>query len=302
MKNTLFLIAFAISFTACSDEPKPKPEPSRHRQAKGEALSPKVIYGQDNRAEYFQAPESWQKLADATAMLVRPNKIVPLGGGKFRFRNGTFGDDYNLCPEEPFRDQQNPGFCSGFLVGPNTVVTAGHCIRGDMDCTQTSFVFGFGKKSADDPLEQVSGRQIYNCIRVVKTQADPFGADFAIVKIDRQVTNVAPLKMRESGKVSAGDELVVIGHPVGLPTKIAADGIVRSENANYIVASLDTYGGNSGSAVFNARTGEVEGVLVRGETDFASKGSCQVSNVCSQDGCRGEDVTKIEKVRAALDN
>lgn len=62
------------------------------------------------------------------------------------------------------------------------------------------------------------------------------------------------------------------------------------------MANLDTYGGNSGSAVFNDRTGEVEGILVRGEVDYTYKGNCMVSNVCTDSGCRGEDVTYISEV------
>ena len=61
----------------------------------------------------------------------------------------------------------------------------------------------------------------------------------------------------------------------------------------YFVANLDTYGGNSGSAVFNATSGKVEGILVRGENDYVWRGSCRVSNKCPADGCRGEDVTKV---------
>ena len=50
----------------------------------------------------------------------------------------------------------------------------------------------------------------------------------------------------------------------------------------------------------NETTGEVEGILVRGETDFVYKNSCRVSNVCADDGCRGEDVTRITDVFDAL--
>ena len=58
------------------------------------------------------------------------------------------------------------------------------------------------------------------------------------------------------------------------------------------MANLDTYGGNSGSPVFNAQNNKVEGILVRGETDFVSNGQCNVSLVCPSTGCRGEDVTR----------
>jgi V8-like Glu-specific endopeptidase len=113
------------------------------------------------------------------------------------------------------------------------------------------------------------------------------------------VTDREPLKFRKSGQVARGTELVVIGHPSGLPTKISDGAQVRSSNRKYFVANLDTYGGNSGSAVFDARTGEVQGILVRGEEDYVSDpagGNCQATNYCPDTGCRGEDVTHITNV------
>ncbi len=85
----------------------------------------------------------------------------------------------------------------------------------------------------------------------------------------------------------------MIGHPVGLPTKFAGEAVVRSnQQSAFFVANLDTYGGNSGSPVFNSDTHEVEGILVRGETDFVPQGGCNVSLVCPTSGCRGEDCTR----------
>ena len=93
--------------------------------------------------------------------------------------------------------------------------------------------------------------------------------------------------------------MVVIGHPTGIPTKISDGAKVRMLATKYFVANLDTYGGNSGSAVLNAQSGEVEGILVRGENDYvpAEGRDCQVSNHCTNEGCRGEDVTYITNVK-----
>jgi hypothetical protein len=96
--------------------------------------------------------------------------------------------------------------------------------------------------------------------------------------------------------------LVVVGHPSGLAVKIAAGATVRSNlESAYFVANLDTYGGNSGSAVFNEQTGLIEGILVRGETDFKYKNGCYVSNICDVDGCRGEDVTRVSEILSHVD-
>jgi hypothetical protein len=81
---------------------------------------------------------------------------------------------------------------------------------------------------------------------------------------------------------------------------VAGGASVRRHDNGFFIANLDTYGGNSGSAVFNEKTGEVEGILVRGETDFIYKGSCRVSNVCTDTGCRGEDVTRMSELLSLL--
>ena len=70
-------------------------------------------------------------------------------------------------------------------------------------------------------------------------------------------------------------------------------------HGKYFSANLDTYGGNSGSAVFNANTGVVEGILVRGATDYVSdpsQGGCRVSNILGKHAGKGEDVTYITNV------
>ena len=114
-----------------------------------------------------------------------------------------------------------------------------------------------------------------------------------MVRLKRKVVGRTPLRVKRDSKAKSGDEIVVIGHPSGLPTKVAGGASVRNDAGTYFVANLDTYGGNSGSAVFDSASGEVAGILVRGETDFRRVGSCLQSNVCTDSGCRGEDVTHI---------
>jgi V8-like Glu-specific endopeptidase len=87
-----------------------------------------------------------------------------------------------------------------------------------------------------------------------------------------------------------------------LPLKVAENAFVRdNSNSSYMTCNLDTYGGNSGSPVFNSETHEVEGILVRGETDFEPSGNCNVSLVCPTTGCRGEDVTRTTEFAHLID-
>ncbi len=159
--------------------------------------------------------------------------------------------------------------------------------------------FDYKVDHADQGAVTVPSTSIYTCKRIISRTLDTTNKDdYAFIELDRKVTDRHPLKVRKFGKIAKGAALVVIGHPTGLPTKISDGANVRNLQGKFFQANLDTYGGNSGSAVFNVATEEVEGVLVRGETDYVYNQAlgCQVSNLCSNDGCRGEDVTYITNI------
>jgi len=262
------------------------------------AIEAEVIYGDDDRKDVFDPTNSSVdvELARSTAALVKSGTLTPASGvpDAMRLPAKTFGVTYGLCASEPFKDQPNPAFCSGFLVAENILVTAGHCIETQTECSSTSFIFGFSYESENQDVTLIPRENIYTCKRLIAQRVGGSNqTDYAVIELDRVVTDREPLPYRSTGMVDKGTELTVIGHPAGLPTKIAGGAAVRNnDRPAYFVANLDTYGGNSGSAVFNASSGEVEGILVRGETDFVSRGGCRVSNRCTNDGCRGEDVTR----------
>ncbi len=264
----------------------------------------RVIYGEDNRKELFD-PTNDQMLLDSarsTAILIEDKDLIKNAATPevIGLPTKSFKQRAGVCDNERFASQASAGFCSGFLVGDDLFVTAGHCIENQEGCDAISMVFGFGYDKEDKDLSKVSAKEVYHCKSIVKRelQQTATGRDYAVIKLDRPVVGRAPLKLRRTGAVHVGDGVAVIGNPVGLPTKITDGAKVRSVKAEqpYFVANLDTYGGNSGSAVFNLVTGEVEGILVRGETDFDSSGpgGCRVSRVCKDNTCRGEDVTKTE--------
>ncbi len=259
-------------------------------------VSDSVIYGEDGRHDVYEIRD--QAILDraySTVALVEA-KDLSASGGLWNLRGTNFRAQNNLCASEPYGDQNTAAFCSGSLVGPDTVLTAGHCITSASSCRNTRFVFGFVVSQPGLTHQTFENDDVYECSSVVHTQADGDGADFAVVKLSRPVVGRTPLVWRRSGSVNSGDKVYVIGHPVGLPMKITLGGRVRKVNSEYFVANLDTYGGNSGSPVFNEQTGDLEGVLVRGDDDFVSRGGCTVSNRLSENGGRGEDVTRIDQI------
>lgn len=256
----------------------------------------RVIYGDDNRQDYFQVLDEQIRLqADSTVALMRETDLAS-NGPLTAIRTIPFGANRGMCVSEPFYEQETAAFCSGFLVTPDTIVTAGHCVRTQESCATTKFVFGFKLETAGGQPRSVPGANVYGCQTLVHSVASAGGEDFAVVKLDRPVEGANPLALRSQGRIQPGEGLRVVGHPSGLPMKIAGGAVVRQVLAEHMVTNLDTYGGNSGSAVFNESTGEVEGILVRGEMDYTTVGNCRLSKRCTATGCRGEDVTLIERV------
>lgn len=257
-----------------------------------------VIYGEDNRKDVFESTDSdLVELSRSTAAMIPSTKIF-MSSGIATIKGDTL-ESRGICSDERFASQMTAANCSGFLVSENVLVTAGHCIKSEADCKNYKWVFDYKMDSAKQDSMKVESSDVYSCTRIIARSLDQFSKDdYAVIQLDRKSTR-RPLSFRKSGKVATGESVVVIGHPSGLPTKIADGAKVRSHAGKYFVANLDTYGGNSGSAVFNQRTGEVEGILVRGENDYVqSERGCMVSNKCSNDGCRGEDVTYITNIKA----
>lgn len=271
---------------------------------------PKVVYGEDDRVEVYESTPELQKIAKSTAAMVEVSSIMPISGvlrgtnpTAFNLPQSTLGQDYNLCPTERFFSQPDPAMCSGFLVGPDLLVTAGHCADSADFCETYSWVFGFEV----DPLTQKAGlnlpaENVYNCKKVINQNLNDFSMhDHALIQLDRVVVGREPLKFRSQGKINVEHEIAVIGHPSGLPTKIADGAFVReSVHPNFFVANLDTFQGNSGSIVVNLNDYTIEGILVRGERDYRTEytagGACRAVNVCREDNCRGEDVTRITTI------
>lgn len=261
----------------------------------------KVIYGEDNRVDVVNSTNSmFVELSRSTAAMISSVNLRP---DEFKSKTTRITaktlQKSGICASERFSAQISAANCSGFLVGENLLVTAGHCIRNNSDCKSYKWVFDYKVDHEEQGDITVDSSSIYSCKKIVNRALNGSTSDdWALIELDRNVTDRSPLTYRTSGKIRVNDPLVVIGHPTGIPTKIADGANVRSLDGTYFVANLDTYGGNSGSAVFNAETGVVEGILVRGTTDYVYDRAqkCQVSNVCDNGACRGEDVTYITNI------
>jgi len=283
-------------------------------------ISAKVIYGKDHRLEVFQSKEFHQKLAQAAVSMIPRRSIQLNSDGQMDFEQSTLGewledafnedeDDSQMskesrityCAEERFVGQPSPSLCSGFLIAPDLILTAGHCVVKKDFCKNNAWVFDFKIDPSKSSIGiDVNPDTIYSCKRLIINALNmKLGLDYALVQLDRPARDREPLEIRSEGIVEDSAELVVIGSPSGLPLKVADGAKVRSNSHPfYFMTNTDTFQGNSGSAIINDKTGVVEGILVRGEDDFVKDPirNCVQANVCQEDECMGEGVSRLTSI------
>jgi Trypsin-like peptidase domain len=272
-----------------------------------------VVYGTDNRMDVYAHPDATlrARAQQATVALMNPGDINTSNPNNVTFNAPTLQSYLNLCSTERFLNDLTPAFCSGTLIDDDLVLTAGHCITSSSDCSNTRFVFNFYRTGATT-MQTVTTADIFSCQSiVVRQQAVVNGQnlDYAVVRLDRAATpRFVPAPVRTAATaLAAGQGVTVIGSGSGIPFKIDSGGTVRDPRAgtlDYFVATTDTFGGNSGSGVYVSEGGNpiVAGILVRGETDYVMNGSCRVVNVCTESGCRGEDITYVRPAITAYCN
>ena len=277
----------------------------------------KSIYGTDDRreADQFTSTQVVQQIRGTVAMVNKNFLTLIPELDSYRFNLSPIGETQKLCKEEKFYNQHNIADCSGFLAAPDIIVTAGHCVRDQEDCSNNRWVFDY---THDTNL--LNKNNVYKCSKILERDVDKtfFSyKDYAVIQLDRPVTDRAPLKIRTFGRITKGTDLRIVGHPSGLPTKVANNAKVKRWNLKekidlptrvqtffrrvfYFSSNLDAFIGNSGSPVINVKTGKVEGILVEGGKDYEYnyERKCQQVKKRSDHHDGAEELTfKITKIK-----
>jgi len=253
-----------------------------------------VVYGEDDRTDVYAHPDASLRALATTSIVALMNStdLTEEVDGTFTYDTSfTHGEAYGLCSDQRFVEQPIAAFCSGTLVAPDVIVTAGHCIDSGPDpdevpnCADTSLVFDY-LYTADGELAELEADDVYNCVEVLARENGTL--DYAYVRLDRPVVGHSPADLSAGlgatcRSVADGDAVSVLGFGAGLPLKIDDGGNVTDESTDgsyFFHTSLDTFGGNSGSGVFDA-DGNMVGVLSAGATDYVTRAgeACDEVNV-----------------------
>lgn len=269
-----------------------------------------IVYGEDDRVDLFQAEEPFVTLGRELAIaLMAPEALRPVAEGGYAVEAPSLGALQSLCAGERFADQTAAASCSGVLVAPGVVVTAGHCLGveagGQPDCRNNVYVRGYAVLDSAAPVIVVE-EEVYGCAEVLAlAQSAPDSAchvDLAVVGLERAPPVEEPPVLRDV-PVEAEEPVTVIGYPAGLPVKVDAGARVvdpRPSRGDSFTLSSDTFAVSSGSGVFD-RAGALVGVFARGRRDYDADGDCQrVHREPEADAAGYEEAAQIAVVRRLL--
>jgi len=225
-----------------------------------------VVYGPDDRLEVHEVPEGVHRRAAESAVLMQTDADFLDRSDPANVRvtyEGILGETEELCADVRFFDQPDPGYCSGILIDDRHVMTAGHCVETADDCSaQYPWVFGYYYEGAGD-LRTLTADDVYECVDRVIYRNDLVG-DYAIIELGRPVVGHDPAILRTgTDPAPDGTALTLIGHPNGIPMKIAGDASVLDFDGRELFTDLDSFFGNSGSGVWDD-AGLVIGITVAG--------------------------------------
>lgn len=234
-----------------------------------------AVYGTDDRADVHEHPsEYFASIATSSvAALVSSSSVSALLTPANHSSLPKLGDAATYCPSEPFVGQPVAAYCSAVLIADDLILTAGHCVTA-RGCSGNRVVFNYAYSNPNGRLE-ISADDVFSCSEVlVHRVPDSLGDgtfDYAIVRLDRKATpRFTPARIVDPFYgLQTGEQIVTISATSGLPLKIDSGGVVSDARAtDYFNFHGDTFGGSSGGPIFT-EDGQVVGIVVRGQKDFA---------------------------------
>ncbi|GLS91668.1 hypothetical protein GCM10007916_27370 [Psychromonas marina] len=199
------------------------------------------------------------------------------------YKNTTNRD---ICEDTPFMKEVAIGSCSGVLIKPNLVATAGHCVDRNILSKTWFFNYQYGEN-----LSLKKGYKVQKIIfkdfdliksyfsdklKVINQQRQLIGVlplpadihdyssyrDIALLELSESVVGYIPFTINFSPFL-AGRKAISVGHPLGLSLKQNSVGTLKSmASPHYMTTNIEILQGNSGGPLFDYETGDLIAITV----------------------------------------
>jgi hypothetical protein len=247
--------------TACAG----RVEPDVSQVAQG------VVYDADDRQELNLAPtDGLRRFGEQSVVALVDGSAQ--ADARAVFFASAWGERRDLCPGVRFAEQPSAAACSGVLVTPELVLTAGHCAR-NLDCNTLNVVFGFRYLDAM-AIPALGDDDVYRCAEIpsfeIPSAFDTL--DYGWVRLDRPVSaDKQPAAIEHAAKaLPATTALQALNFGGGVPLKIQTGVSVLDARAgvlDYFVTALDAFEGASGGPLIRD-DGTLVGIVVHGNEDY----------------------------------
>ncbi len=162
----------------------------------------------------------------------------------------------SVCKVQLYRGGRIPaGAGSGFLVGPNLLLTNNHVIRSRQSATQALAIFQYEMDENFSPGQSV----VFSITDEIFFTSESDKLDFSFVSVEERNREARSLSdfgflrlLPQSGKAVKGEAVSIIHHPNGgLKSLSLRNSKILSVHDHFITYSSDTLPGSSGAPVLN---------------------------------------------------
>jgi V8-like Glu-specific endopeptidase len=204
---------------------------------------------------FCDTPPDWENIACATPGDVRA-QVAPSVGMIVTIETNEAGTETIVST------------CSVTLIGPDTVITAGHC-HSPEEVLSASVIFNY-QTNCDGSRPAGYSPRFHKVVRVERQRwADGSGDDYSILQIRLPPggLGLTPVPLRHD--LPAPNEPVFnISHPNGAVKKLSIPHpgfatIAQSSQSGIVVKGIEVSGGSSGSGLFDS-SGRYLGILSNG--------------------------------------
>jgi len=247
----------------------------------------------DDRIEIDAAPAFARGQFESVAAVIPLARLTQRPDGQWVLKAPLLREYYDVDASEPFREQPVAAVAAASLLSSQVVFTAWHIATSASLLKRLRFVFGYRMDGAS-PVTVFPPEDVYEATFLCSNPR----RDIAAFQLDRPVPAHRTALPRHAGKVADGEELYVIGYPVGLPAKFAGNGrVLDNTSRSRFRADLDVMGANSGSPVFSLTDRDVVGVVSSGPQGWTTVNGKLVSDFCHDPNDVPIEISRISNLQ-----